>query len=393
MTARVIGVVTTGRADLGPLTPVLRAIEKHRTLELALIASGAHLSGQFGGSIDSVRSAGFEAFAEISVGLSSDSRAGAARASAETVSGFADLFERWLPDVLVLLGDRFEMHAVAVAAVPFGIPMAHIHGGEVTLGAIDNAYRHSITKLSHLHFASTESAARRIRQMGEDPDSVLVTGAPSLDNLGQIEVADREELAAETGIGIDSEFLLVTFHPESIGIQQSKSQMEELLAALEASGFAALITASNPDPGGRAINDMAASAAEASERLTFVSNLGTRRYFGAMAAASAMVGNSSSGIIEAASFGLPVVNIGTRQDGRERGRNVIDASHDRVAIGEAIRTAVSADFEIGLMGLTNLYGDGHAGERIARALAAVELGPDLLRKPFFDMEQVSPPAV
>ena len=298
--------------------------------------------------------------------------------------GFSRAFDRVRPDILLLQGDRFEIHAAAVAALPFNIPEAHMHGGELTEGAIDDAFRHSITKLSHLHFVAANDYRRRVIQMGEAPWRVVVSGAPSLDNLNTMELLNRGELESQTGLNLKSNPLLVTYHPVTLEYQQTVWQVEQLLNAIESSEHSTVFTAPNADTGGRAIRKMIEDYVQKSPKAQFVDNLGTLRYYSLMALTSAMVGNSSSGLVEAPSMGLPVVNIGTRQHRRIRGQNVIDVDNTQAAIANGIAQATDAKFAKSLKGMTNPYGDGTASEKIVGRLKEITLDKRLLQKTFYE---------
>jgi UDP-N-acetylglucosamine 2-epimerase (non-hydrolysing)/GDP/UDP-N,N'-diacetylbacillosamine 2-epimerase (hydrolysing) len=300
--------------------------------------------------------------------------------------GFAQAYGRLRPDILLVLGDRFEMYAAALAALPFKIPVAHVHGGEVTRGAIDDALRHSMTKLSHLHFVSTEEYARRVVQLGEEPWRVVVSGAPSLDNLQNILFLSREELAEKFDVTLDDTFLLVTYHPVTLEYEQTEWQFAELLAALHTCRRPLLFTMANADTHGRILNNMIQDFVSTHASAQAVNNLGTQGYFSAMALATGMVGNSSSGIIEAASFNLPVVNIGNRQDGRIRGPNVVDVDYKRTSILEGINKALDPAFRELLQGIPNPYGSGTASEKIVEVLKAAKIDNILLMKRFYDLE-------
>ncbi len=382
MTPRRIGIVTVGRSDYGIYRPVLDAIHGDPALDLGLYVSGTHLSTAFEMTVRQIEADGYPIAERVEMLLSSDTPQGIALSMGLGTAGFARAFARSAPDILVVLGDRFEMHAAAVAAVPFCIPIAHIHGGEITEGAFDNAWRHSLTKLSHLHFTSTELAARRILAMGEESHRVVVSGAPSLDNLESFEPLEGPSLHRRLGFEPPGPFLLVTYHPVTLEHERTGDQVTELLAALEHVGMPAVFTRPNADTArdtiNRAIDDYAATHPEA----IVLDNLGTQAYFSAMAVAQAMVGNSSSGIIEAASFQLPFVNVGTRQAGRERSANTIDVDDNRTAIEAGIQRAVSAEFRQQISRVENIYGDGHAAERIVAKLRSISIDDALLRKSF-----------
>jgi len=274
------------------------------------------------------------------------------------------------------------MHAAALAALPFKIPVAHISGGDVTEGAIDDALRHSMTKLSHLHFVSSAESAQRVMQMGEEPWRVFNCGELSLDNLATLQLLSREELQSEFCVRLPDRFLLVTYHPVTLEYEQTENQITQLLQAIESSALPAVFTMPNADTANRVIGDAIREFTARNSKACLVDNFGTRAYFSVMALATAMVGNSSSGIFEAASFKLPVVNIGTRQDGRLRPRNVIDCGYSSQEILAAIRRAISAEFRSSLADLTNPYGCGNASVQIAHRLKIVPLEDKLIRKRF-----------
>lgn len=383
---RTIGVVTVARSDYGHYLPLLHRIVERDDLRLHLIAAAAHLSPEFGSTVDLIAGDGFEVGARVEMLRSSDTPEGIAASIGLGVRGFAESYARTRPDLLVVLGDRFEMHAAALAALPFTIPVAHIHGGELTQGAIDDALRHSLTKLSHLHFVATEEYGRRVIQLGEEPWRVLVTGALALENVRGIPRLERAELEAAVGLPLDEPTLLVTFHPVTLEFGDAEWQTAELLSALEAAGRPVVFTAPNADTGGRALRGLVQDFVQSSDRAVLVENLGTPAYFSLLSVVAAMVGNSSSGIIEAPSFGLPVVNVGTRQDGRVRAANVIDVGYRREQVLEGIERALDPSFHASLAGAANPYDAGAASELIVERLAAVELDRTLLTKRFHDLE-------
>jgi len=384
---RTIAVVTTSRSDYGIFLPILRRIQDDSLLKLHLIASGMHLSPEFGLTVNSIEGDGFDIGDRVEMLLSSDTPEGIAKSMGLGTIGFAQAYARFRPDILLLLGDRFEMHAAAVAALPFNIPVAHIHGGESTEGLIDEALRHSITKMSHIHFASTERYGRRIIQMGEEPLRVVVSGAPSLDNLNNFSPLSDEDLKQASGLTLSDSPLLVTYHPVTLEYKQTQSLTKELLEALQGTERSIIFTSTNADTEGRAITNMIRDFARHKNRCQVVDNLGTQSYFTLMSRAAAMVGNSSSGIIEAASFKLPVVNIGDRQRGRLHGKNVIDVGNNSDEIIAGIKTALTPKFRAGLRDMDNIYGDGHASERIVSKLKEVSLDRELLLKHFYDFDE------
>ena len=381
---RTIGAVTVARSDYGNYLPVLRRVQEDPDLLLHLMVAGMHLSPEFGLTVREIERDGFEIRERVEMLLSSDAPEGIAKSMGLGTIGFAQAYARFRPDILLVLGDRFEMHAAVVASLPFKIPVAHLYGGGSTEGAIDEPIRHSITKMSHLHFVSTELNARRVIQMGEDPWRVVVSGAASLDNLGRLPLLSRQELRERYGLHLAGPTLLVTYHPVTLEYEQTEMQITELLAALEDADFSVIFTYPNADTQGRLIIEMVHGYTARHKRSQVVVNLGTQAYFSLMSHVSAMVGNSSSGITEAASFKLPVVNIGTRQQGRVREKNVIDVGYSRAQVLAGIEKAVSPQFQASLEDLVNPYGDGHAAERILDKLKQVKLSDDLLRKHFYE---------
>jgi len=382
---RTIGVVTTSRADYGIYLPVLRKIHDNHELRLHLIVSGMHLSPEFGQTFETIEADGFKIGDKVEMLLSSDTPEGIAKSMGLGSIGFAQAYARVRPDILLVLGDRFEMHSAIVAALPFNIPVAHIHGGEVTEGAIDDSLRHSITKLSHLHFVATEEYAQRVRQLGEEPWRITVSGAPSLDNLLSTDLLAWEKLESSTGLRLDKPPLLVTYHPVTLEYQQSEWQVGELLEALQKCALPVVFTMPNADTSGRVIMNMLDEFVANHSSAQMAKSLGTQRYFSLMDRAAAMVGNSSSGIIEAPSFGLPVINIGTRQQGRIRARNVIDVGYGRDAIVKGIGKAINPEFRASLQKMSNPFGDGQAAGRIVEKLRSVRLGTELVHKRFYDL--------
>ena len=385
---RTIGVVTVARSDYGIYMPVLQRIQEDPDLYLHLIVAGMHLSPEFGLTVRAIEQDGFEINERIEMLLSSDTPEGIAKSMGLGTIGFAQAYARFRPDILLVVGDRFEMHAAVVAALPFKIPVAHIHGGESTEGAIDEVIRHSITKMSHLHFVATEVYAQRVIQMGEEPWRVVVSGAPSLDNLHSIRLPSHEELEKQYDLDLTGPFLLVTYHPVTLEYDQTEMQVRELLVALEEVDATLIFTYPNADTHGRLIIQMIREFIAERQQAQVVANLGTKGYFSMMKHAAAMVGNSSSGIIEAASFKLPVVNIGNRQRGRVRGKNVIDVGYTHADILAGIVRALSPEFCATLSDIVNPYGDGHAAERIVDRLKHVKLDDELLRKRFHERQDV-----
>ncbi len=378
--ARRIGVVTVSRSDWGHLVPVLEEMRGTPDVGLLLFVAGMHLVPDFGLTVREIEAAGWSITERIAMLEADDSPEGVAVSLGRGVGGFARAYTRQRPDLLVVLGDRFEMLAAAAAALPFALPVAHIHGGEVSEGAIDNQIRNAITKLAHLHFASAEEHARRIRAMGEEPWRIHATGAPGLDRLAALATLSREELARALDLPDARPWLVVTFHPVTLEHGDTGAHVDELLAALDKVEGTRVVTYPNADTAGRTIIRRLEEVAARDRHVRLVRNLGDRLYLSLLRHADAMVGNSSSGLIEAPSFGLPVVNVGSRQQGRLRGPNVIDVPPERDAILRGIEAALAPGLRARLAGAPNPYGDGHASGRIVRVLREVELGARLVQK-------------
>jgi UDP-hydrolysing UDP-N-acetyl-D-glucosamine 2-epimerase len=383
--ARTIGVVTVARSDYGHLVPLLEALRDHPAVALQVYVAGSHLSPRFGRTVEAIEADGWTITDRIETTGASDAPADVAAGVGAGVVGFARAFARGRPDLIVLLGDRVEMLAAAVAALPLAIPVAHLHGGEVTEGAIDEQARHALTKLSHLHLPAAEVYARRIRQMGEEPWRVHCAGAPGLDRFARLAAVPRAELARRIGLPLRRPTLLVTFHPVTLEPGEAGAHSEELAAALEMVDGDVVITYPGADAAHGAVIRRLEALAATRPGTRMVPALGEDGYGALLREADVMVGNSSSGLIEAPSFGLPVVNVGIRQRGRLRAANVIDVGYPREEIVAGIRRALTPGFRESLRGLVNPYGDGHAAPRIAQVLGSVELGPRLIRKRFVDL--------
>ena len=379
-----IAVVTTSRADYGIYRPLLKLLAADPRFDLTVIAGGAHLVREHGYSVRAIEQDGFPIGDRVELLLASDTAEAIALSVGLAVQGFAHAYARLAPDFIVVLGDRFEMHAAAVAASPFPVALVHIHGGELSFGAIDDAWRHSTTKLAHLHFVSTQEYARRVAQLGEEDWRIHNVGALGLDNLDSIKPLTRTALEERLGIELEPAPLVVTYHPTTRSYD-SDDGATPLLAALEAVDRPVVITAPNADPGNRALRESYADFATRRPRTTLVDTLGVDSYFALMRYAAAMVGNSSSGLIEAPSFGLPTVNIGKRQDGRVRGANVIDCVPNAEAIRLALDKALDPEFRRKVSGTVNPYrGNRAAAPQIVGVLANAPRGSELLVKRFVD---------
>ncbi len=377
---RRIGVITTSRADYSHLYWPLRELDRHPNVELGVFALGPHLSPNFGSTIAEIERDGFPVQNRIECLLSSDTDTGMAKTIGLAILSLADALTAWRPDILLVIADRYEMLAPAAVALALRIPIAHIEGGEISQGAIDDAVRNALTKLAHIHFTSTETARLRVIAMGEEPWRVHHVGAPSLDHLRRSKFLTRSGLEERLGVRLVSPTLLVAWHPVTI-LRNTNAEAEALFAALAEAPGQLIFVYPNADAGSYALIERTKSlAAERAETHIFV-NLDAVTYWSLLQQVDALIGNSSSGIMEAASFALPVVNVGIRQQGRERARNVMDVPAEAGAIGAAIERALSVDFRRNLAGMTNLYGDGTAAEAIASVLASISLDGLLIKQP------------
>lgn len=383
MKKRKIAVVTGTRAEYGLLSDIIRRIHRDPSLQLQLVVTGQHLARPFGFTVREIVADGFPIAARVPLPLAHDSGAAIGRAMAVATAGLSRVYSRLAPDLLVLLGDRHEALAAAVAALPARIPVAHIHGGESSEGAIDEQIRHAITKLSHVHFPVTEAYRRRIVQMGEDPRRVFQFGAPGIDNLRRMKFRDRAELYRELGLPHDRPIGVVTFHPATLDPDGAAAQSRALMQALAArEDVFWVLTLPGADVGYRVIVENARRfVARHPTGALLKPSLGHLNYLSLLRHAAIVVGNSSSGIIEAPSFGVPVVNIGDRQKGRVRAANVIDVP---AVTARAIGIAITRALRKGRARVVNPYAGRDTCARIVATLKRVPLGPILLKKTFRD---------
>lgn len=383
---RKVCVVTGTRAEFGLLRWLMGEIQSHPQLELQVIATGMHLSPEFGSTYREIEEAGFEIYARVEMLLSSDTNTAVTKSMGLGVIGFADAYERLAPDIVVVLGDRFEIFAATSAAMIAGVPVAHLHGGETTEGAFDEAIRHSITKMSHLHFVGAAEYRQRVIQLGEHPDRVFNFGGMGIDAIKRIKLLSREELERSLELSFGEKNLLVTFHPVTLeGSASSAAQMGELLAALEGLDNTTLIfTMPNADTGGRELSTMVREFAKGHPNAKVYTSLGQLRYFSCLAQIDGVVGNSSSGLAEAPSFKIGTVNIGDRQKGRLKANSVIDCEPNRCAIQDALDTLYSTEFQASLAAVSNPYGDGGASEAIVKVLAEYPL-ENICKKQFYNL--------
>ncbi len=385
---RSVCVVTGSRAEYGLLRRVMQGLRDAPGLRLQVIATGMHLSPEFGETHREIEEDQFTIDARVEMLLSSDTGAGVAKSMGLGMIGFADALERLRPDLLLVLGDRFEILAAVTAALVMRIPVAHLHGGELTEGAFDDAIRHSITKMSHFHFVATEEYRRRVIQLGERPERVFQVGALGVDAIDSLPLLDRRELESSLGFDLGARSLLITFHPATLDQASARSQMGELLAALEPLGDTRLVfTMPNADTEGRALQGMVRQFVHEHPNARAFASLGQLRYLSCMSHVDGVVGNSSSGLIEAPTLRKGTVNIGHRQKGRVRAESVIDCPPERGAIGRAIGRLYEPEFRSRLATVRNPYGNGGASAAIVELVGNLPL-EGILEKSFFDLPRV-----
>lgn len=381
---RKICVITGTRADYGLLRWVMQGIKDDPELVLQVIATGMHLSPEFGLTYQAIEQDGFCIDRKLEMLLSSDSPVGIAKSMGLGLIGFADALSELRPDLMVVLGDRFEVFAAAAAALVARIPVAHLHGGETTEGAFDEALRHSITKMSHLHFVATEEYRRRVIQLGERPERVFLVGGLGIDNIKRLKLLDRAELEASLDFKLGPKNLLITFHPVTLESATAAKQMEELLAALSALPDTHLVfTMPNADVDGRQLIKMVEQFVAQHANARAYSSLGQLRYLSCLAHVDGVIGNSSSGLLEAPSFKKGTINIGDRQRGRAQAASVINCQPDRRSIAAALNKLYSQAFQASLRQVSNPYGEGGASEKVVSALRNQDLN-HIVKKVFHD---------
>jgi len=376
---RKIAVITTSRADYSHLYWPLRDLSVHPLVDVKLIVLGAHLSPEFGLTVREIEEDGFPIAAKLECLLSSDSDVGMAKTIGVATLSLADCLGQMRPDILLLIADRYEMLAPASVALALRIPIAHLQGGEISEGAIDDAVRNALTKMSHMHFNSIDEAQRRIIAMDEEEWRVHRAGAPSLDHLRRSTLHSREALESLLKVRLERPSILVAYHPVTIA-PDTVFEATPLFAALASLPDQILLCYPNADAGSRDLIARARSFAAVRANAHVFVNLDALTYWSLLRQVDVFLGNSSSGIMETPSLALPTVNVGLRQQGRERARNILGAAPDAQAILEALRTAKSAAFRESLRGMTNPYGDGFASEKIVQVLTTVSLSQELLMK-------------
>jgi UDP-hydrolysing UDP-N-acetyl-D-glucosamine 2-epimerase len=376
---RKIAVVTTSRADYSHLYWPLHDLSRHPEVDLKILVMGPHLSPEFGSTIQEIERDGFTIDARIECLLSSDTDVGMAKTIGVATLSLADALGQMRPDLLLLIADRYEMLAPASVALALRIPIAHIEGGEVSEGAIDDAVRNALTKMSHIHFTSTHEARRRVISMGEEEWRVHRAGAPSLDHLRRRTLLTRQEIESKLRFELNGPSVMVAYHPVTIK-RDTTEEADALFDALKELPEQIVSCYPNTDAGSRKLLERTYAFVSARKRDALWMNLDPLTYWSLLRQVDILVGNSSSGIMEAASFALPTVNIGLRQQGRERARNVLDADADSKSILGKIEIARKESFRQSLASMVNPYGDGNASEKIVQVLTSVQLGQELLMK-------------
>lgn len=383
--SRKICVVTGTRAEYGLLKGLLRELRNSADFELQLVATGMHLSPEFGLTYQEIENDGFTIDDKVEMLLSADTATGVSKSMGLALIGFSDVYARLAPDLLVVLGDRFEIFSAVTAAMIAGVPVAHLHGGETTEGAFDEAIRHSITKMAHLHFVAAEEYRLRVIQLGEHPDRVFLVGGLGIDAIQQIRLLDRAALEASLNFRLGDRNLLISFHPETLAAGGSANQLDSLLDCLDKlQGTHLIFTMPNADTGSREIAQKIEAFVASHDDARAYASLGQLRYLSCMNFVDGVIGNSSSGLMEAPTMCVGTVNIGDRQRGRLRAKSVIDCAPDSAAIHTAIERLYSAEFQAGLPAVENPYGDGGAVMRIIDELKKHSFD-GLLKKSFHDL--------
>ncbi len=386
MMGKTVCVITGTRAEYGLLYWILKGLHQSTDFNLKLVVTGMHLSPEFGLTYKEIEADGWNIDKKVELLLSSDTVIGTATSVGLGIIGFASVFEELKPEFILVLGDRFEIFAAASAAMFSRIPIVHLCGGETTEGVMDEAIRHSITKMAHIHFPSTEAYRKRIIQLGEHPDRVINVGAPGVENIHRTSLLDKEALEAQLSFSLDGfPNILVTFHPVTLESDTSAKQFQDLLDALSELESAKIIfTKANADPYGRLINKMIDEYTAIHLNSIAVTSMGRVRYLSALSIVDLVIGNSSSGLVEVPSFKIPTINIGDRQKGRIRSGTVIDCQPELSDIRKAISTALQPAFQETLKTSTNPYDGGLVSEKVINKLGQFDF-TDLLKKSFYDV--------
>lgn len=382
-----IAIVTATRAEYGLLLPIIKKIINQNILEVKLVVTGAHLSPEFGMTIHEIEKENLKIDKKIDILLASNTSVGVSKSMGLALIGFAEYFDESKPDAVMILGDRYEMLAVASAALNARIPIIHLHGGETTEGAVDEAIRHAITKMSYLHFTSTESYRNRVIQLGENPERVFNVGAMGIENALRVEKITKGELEQSIGYSLGDKYAVGTFHPVTLENETAEEQIDQLIEAMkEFPSIKFLFTKANADVNGRIINQRLLECAKQMDNIVLIDNLGTKLYLNAIRMASFVIGNSSSGIIEVPAFHVPTVNIGDRQKGRIQSKSVINCKEQKEDIIRAIKKAMSEEFLKSIEKVKSAYGDGNTSDQIVEIITKWICNTYIdLKKKFYDI--------
>lgn len=381
-----ICVVTGTRAEYGLLKWVMKGIKNSPQLELQIAVTGSHLAPEFGLTVQEIEQDGFRIDRKVEMLLSSSTAVGVTKSMGLAMIGFADALSDLEPDLVLVLGDRYEIFSAVAASMITTIPVAHVHGGETTEGAYDEAMRHSITKMAHVHFVANEQYRKRVIQLGENPSKVFTVGGLGVDSILRAPLLSREDTEAALKFKFRRRNLLVTFHPATLDFIPAVQQLDQLLGALsELNDTGLIFTMSNADTDGRLLNEKISEFCRSHESARVFSSLGQKLYFSCMKHIDGVVGNSSSGLLEAPSFKIGSINLGSRQRGRLRSNSVIDCDVTKSAIQEALKKLFSPEFQRNLKTVINPYGNGGASEAIVTHIERLRLGDDLLVKRFHDL--------
>tara|TARA_Y100001954_G_scaffold239051_1_gene310615 strand:+ start:2035 stop:3204 length:1170 start_codon:yes stop_codon:yes gene_type:complete len=386
---RKICVISGTRAEYGLLYWVMKSIENDPDLKLQLIVTGMHLSPEFGLTYKQIENDGFVIDKKLEILLSSDTPVGISKSIGLANISFSEIYDELKPDIILVLGDRFEIFAASVSAMVSKIPIAHCHGGEATLGLIDESIRHSITKMSHFHFTSTDQYRNRVIQLGEIPENVHNVGALGVENINKLNLLDKNKLESELNFKLNGRLnILVTFHPVTLEQNSSKKQILALLEAIDMlENIKVIFTKSNADTDGRIINQMIEEYVKKNKNCRCYSSLGQLKYLSAIKHCDIVIGNSSSGIIEAPSFKKPTINIGDRQENRIKADSVIDCEPRKEEIYNAIIKSQTKDFMKKLSKMNSPYGNGNSSEKIMKIIKSIDYSnkESILKKPFYDL--------
>ena len=385
---KIISVLTATRAEYGLLRPIIDRLKGVEEFDVRIVVTGAHLSQEFGLTYREIEEDGFAIDEKIEILLSSDTPASISKSMGLALISFADYFKKRNPDLLIVLGDRYETLAVVIAAMNQRIPIAHLYGGETTEGAIDESIRHAITKMSYLHFTSTQEYRNRIIQLGENPNRVFCVGAIGIENIKKIRLMTKAELQESLNFNLETTYAVVTFHPVTLETNETKKQITALLkACCSVPNMKFIFTKANADADGRIINHMLDEYVSVNKNAIVVDSLGTTRYLSALNYAAMVIGNSSSGLVEAPSFGIPTVNIGDRQRGRLQGDSIINCAPSTKEISRAIQFALSEEFIEIARSAVNPYGDGRVSDQVLDILCRFILEEKIdLKKAFYDLK-------